>query len=221
MKKIEQSLRLLVFLAVLFLVMVATPPVPNREPPANASFLFMPPTCGDGVVGDCLPPSNLEEFEPEEYFPIISGKVYFEYPSGWEMYHKSPEEIIFTPSKDSPEGAGLEVISLYVMTDSAVIEHMTGSDISTSPCFERTNLEWYSTVYLRGFQGFHCYWNYKDQEIPILEYVLINVEDQVFVGIVTKPLDNRIARKINDSRTANQMFPNIARIVESLRILER
>lgn len=218
MKKIEQLLRLLVFLALLLLAMIFTPSKSKQEPPQSAHFLIKPPTCGDGVIGYCLPSeSDTEEFKPAEYFQyVMSSGVYFEYPSSWEMYTNG--YVLLTPSKDSPEGLSLGNIQIGVSEEFDFEEAFKQTNMS--PCFATTSLKWFSAVYLEEFQGFHCSWNLSGGN-PILVYTLFNPENQIFIYVSADPLTNQIADKITDSKTANKMFPDFARLIESIRIWKR
>jgi hypothetical protein len=211
-----------VFLALLFLVIFFIPPATsNPELPGISNLLYMPPTCGDDVIGYCLPPEpDPEKFKPADYFPFVSGNIYFEYPSSWELYTEGKSSYItLIPSKDSPEGLSLSAIQLAVMDG---IDFKRLFDEMETPCFAPAGLQWYSTVYLESFQGFHCLYKLSGKDnTPILQYALFNMKNQLFLSITTTPHPYQIADKITDSRMANKTFPNIVRIVESLRMWKR
>lgn len=149
------------------------------------------------------------------YF-ILNG-VYFEYPSDWDIQQNNyTDEIFFQPTPESPEGKNMSLLAILIYSDQ--IDDWPENIADLFPAWERPNTKWRELIYLPDFQGFENLWKPSDMPDTDLEFFLYNKNEQIQVGFLARIASPATVEMLTSQEAALRLFPNIHRIIESLRL---
>lgn len=150
---------------------------------------------------------------------ISENNVYFEYPENWGIRRNNLEfgDVVLLPDPESPEGINTKEV-IFIFSSDFKFENWKQMLKDLPP--SRENTIWDYVIFLNNdFQGFEWLWDWKEKNQSVLEFLLYNEKRQVGVGIfLFFDKDNEILNEIGSPVDVYDVFPNIQRIIESIRV---
>jgi len=152
---------------------------------------------------------------------ISENNIYFEYPNNWEIRRNDLGfgDVLLLPDIESPEGMNTKEIFFIFSSDFKIGNW--NQMLKDSPP-SRENTIWDYAIFLNNdFQGFEWLWGWEEKNQIVLEFLLYNEKNRVGVGIfLFFDKDNEILKSVSSPADVYDVFPNIQRIVESIRVWE-
>lgn len=175
------------------------------------------PICLVGPDPDCLEKPKLALGPDGKWAYYFLNGVYFEFPSNWSIQPIEPinNALRILPSLDSPEGSNIIDITFSVLPNMNIEQN--NAFIFTQ---YRDYAKWKYLVSVYDFQGVEFLWGDSDSS-AVLEISLYNERDPIAVDLQAIITGHQILEMIDGHDIANEIFPNIQHMVESIRIWKR
>ena len=146
-----------------------------------------------------------------EFSYYIFNRIYFEVPNAWKVldggFANDYRFLLIIPSPDSLESQHLQYINIYGGDNIAKAKQELGMYMNGVAAWEQS-------ISTPDFEGVEFI---TKGDIALLNVVLFNEEETLVAGIFT-PIPLKTASLAEDIAMIKKIFPNLQRIIESIRI---